>query len=854
MQPSLEKLRKFFRLEAEQGYENRAIIGGFARIVDTWEAEARQDNLPEDLIEAVGSRLRSYHTLSPTSRQEALYGLWRRIQRMMGETPSDLQESAKPQDNVPTQKESGTEAPQGDASPQGTAPTPKGSGTDYPAGGAPPQEVAATPEVPSVPPHPSITFKELDTPVTRLSGIGPRNAQKLESAGIYTLQDLLYYFPRRYVDFSTLKNIRQLRYGDVVTVIGTVRQIQTRQFASGGQKRQIVEAFLDDGSGVLRLTWFNQPWLVEQLRGEPQISVSGQVDQYLGRLVMSNPAWEPISERQLHTNRIVPVYPLKGSLSQKWLRGKIHVAMQTWAPRVPDPLPADLRRKAELLPLPEALAQVHYPQDEQHLRAARYRLGFDEILLLQLGLLARHQAWKRGQAQAFVMPSGWLEARLQALPFQLTGAQQRALDDILGNMAANQPMNRLLQGDVGSGKTIVAALAMAAVIHHGAQAALMAPTGILAEQHLENLRAFLCAQQGLLQEEQIRLMVGATPEGEKAEIRTALESGAVKIVVGTHALIEDNVQFADLGLAVIDEQHRFGVQQRGALRRKGLAPHLLVMTATPIPRSLALTIYGDLDLTVMDEMPPGRQPVQTFVVSPRERERAYTLIRNEIERGHQAFIIYPLVEESEESKENENSESKAAVDEHARLQSIFPRLKLGLLHGRMRPSEKEAVMARFRDGEYHILVSTSVIEVGVDVPNATVMLIEGANRFGLAQLHQFRGRVGRGGHASYCILIPETSDAVENERLQAMAETNDGFVLAERDLGQRGPGEFLGVRQSGFGGLHLANLTDVRLIEKARQFAQEIFARDPDLQAPEHALLSQAITRFWEHNIPTDVS
>ncbi len=839
MQPSLEKLRKFFRLEAEQGYKNRAIIGGFARMVDAWEAEARQDNLPEDLIEAVGSRLRSYHTLSPTSRQEALYGLWRRIQRTTGEAP---------QDSIPAQQVSEPEAPQEEARSQDAAPSPKVPETESPAGGAPPQETAATPEAPSVPHQPSITFEELDTPVTRLSGIGPRNAQKLESAGIYTLQDLLYYFPRRYVDFSTLRNIRQLRYGDTVTVIGTVKQVQTRQFTGGGQKRQIVEAFLDDGSGVLRLTWFNQPWIVKKLQEEPQISVSGKVDQYLGRLVMTNPAWETISERQLHTNRIVPIYPLKGALSQKWLRGKIHVAVQTWAPRVPDPLPADLRRKAELLPLSTALAQVHYPDDEQHLRAARYRLGFDEILLLQLGLLARRQAWKNGQAQVFLMPSNWLEERLQVLPFQLTGAQRRALNDILGDMASSQPMNRLLQGDVGSGKTVVAALAMAAVVHHGAQAALMAPTSILAEQHLKNLQSFLCGQQGLLREEEIRLMVGATPEGEKAEIRAGLESGTVKIVVGTHALIEDNVQFAHLGLAVIDEQHRFGVQQRAALRRKGTAPHLLVMTATPIPRSLALTIYGDLDLTVMDEMPPGRRPVQTFVVSPRERERAYTLTRNEIQRGRQAFIIYPLVEESE------NSESKAAVDEHARLQSVFPRLKLGLLHGRMRPAEKEEVMARFRDGEYHILVSTSVVEVGVDVPNATVMLIEGANRFGLAQLHQFRGRVGRGGHTSYCILIPETSEAVENERLQAMAETNDGFVLAERDLSQRGPGEFLGLRQSGFSGLHLTNLTDVHLIEKARQFAQEIFARDPDLRAPEHALLSQAITRFWERNIPTDVS
>ncbi|GAB4529104.1 MAG: ATP-dependent DNA helicase RecG [Anaerolineales bacterium] len=848
MQPSLEKLRKFFRLEAEQGYENRAIIGGFARIADSWEAEARQEQLPEDLIEAIGARLRSYHLLSPASRQEALYGLWRRIQRLTGETPP---QEVQPESAAPPKDDSPSRA----AAPPARAVRPSPQGESAALQGKAPQETTPPPEAPApaaalpeTPAVPVITFTELDAPLTSLRGIGPRNVQNLESAGIHSLQDLLYYFPRRYVDFSTLKNIRQLRYGDVVTVIGTVTQVQTRQIVRG-KARQVVEAFLDDGSGVLRLSWFNQPWVAKQLQGRPQISASGKVDQYLGRLVMTNPEWEALSQEQLSTNRIVPVYPLTASLSQKWLRGKIHAAVQTWAPRVPDPLPADLRQEAGLLPLPVALEQIHYPSDDAHLQAARYRLGFDEIFLLQLGLLARRQAWKNGQAPSFEMPADWLETRLQSLPFALTGAQRRALDDILSDMAQAQPMNRLLQGDVGSGKTVVAALAMAAAVHHQAQAALMAPTSILAEQHLKNMRRFLCGEQGLLREDEIRLMVGATPDGEKAEIRAGLESGAILVVIGTHTLIEDNVQFANLGLVVIDEQHRFGVQQRGALRQKGAAPHLLVMTATPIPRSLALTIYGDLDLTVMDEMPPGRQPVQTFVVSPRDRERAYNLIRNEIERGRQAFIIYPLVEE------REDSESKAAVDEHARLQTVFPQLNLGLLHGRMRPAEKEAVMADFRDGKYHILVSTSVVEVGVDVPNATVMLIEGANRFGLAQLHQFRGRVGRGAHTSYCILIPDNSEALENERLQAMAETEDGFVLAERDLAQRGPGEFLGTRQSGLGeNLHLANLNDVRLIEKARYFAQQVFSRDPDLQNPQHALLAQAITRFWQHTIPTDVS
>ncbi len=388
---------------------------------------------------------------------------------------------------------------------------------------------------------------------------------------------------------------------------------------------------------------------------------------------------------------------------------------------------------------------------------------------------------------------------------------------------------------------MVAALGIAMVLEHGSQAAVMAPTSILAEQHYASLVELLASAPGPLRAEQVRLMVGATPETEKDAIRTDLLSGEVKLVIGTHALIEDPVRFADLQLIVIDEQHRFGVNQRALLREKGENAHLLVMTATPIPRSLALSVYGDLDLSVIDEMPPGRKPVRTFVLRPVERERAYTLVEKQVAAGEQAFMIYPLVEESDKS------EAKAAVEEHERLRGrVFPKLSLGLLHGRMRPQDKEQVMSRFRAGEYQVLVSTSVVEVGVDVPNATVMVIEGANRFGLAQLHQFRGRVGRGGSESYCLLIAESDDAAENERLAAMAETTDGFELAERDLEQRGPGEFLGTRQSGFSGLNMASLTDVGLIENARRHAQSLFETDPELAAPEHADLVQAVDRFWQ--------
>jgi ATP-dependent DNA helicase RecG len=412
-------------------------------------------------------------------------------------------------------------------------------------------------------------------------------------------------------------------------------------------------------------------------------------------------------------------------------------------------------------------------------------------------------------------------------------------------------MNRLLQGDVGSGKTVIAALTIAMVVRQGSQAALMAPTSILAEQHYRNLCHLLADPGGVIEESQVRLLVGATPEADKRTIREGLASGEIKVVIGTHALIEEPVTFNDLQLAIIDEQHRFGVEQRAALRLKGDNPHLLVMTATPIPRSLALTIYGDLDLQVIDELPPGRQTISTHVLLPRERERAYALIRSQISQGYQAFIIYPRVELGEQVSEEEGAaESQAAVEEHERLQrDVFPKLNLGLLHGRLRPEEKDAVMTRFRDGEYQVLVSTSVVEVGVDIPNATVMLIEGANRFGLSQLHQFRGRVGRGQAQAYCLLIPDTEDAVENERLSVMSETNDGFILAERDLQQRGPGDFLGTRQSGFDQqLRLASLGDIRLIEKAQRSARNIFEQDPDLRLPEHRALAGVVARFWGEN------
>jgi ATP-dependent DNA helicase RecG len=617
---------------------------------------------------------------------------------------------------------------------------------------------------------------------------------------------------------------------------------------------------------------------------------------------MNNPEWEPLEQQQLNTNRIVPVYPLTANITQRWLRRLLYEVVSYWAPRFLDPLPENIRKDSRLMDLSTALLQVHFPDSWDLLNAARQRLAFDEILFLQLGVLRQKFAWQSRSARKFTADDSWLQGQVERLPYELTGAQQRTLQDLRSDLASGQPMNRLLQGDVGSGKTVMAALAIALVTQTGAQAAVMAPTSILAEQHYKTLLQLLCAEahkletppeeeaalqpasavdpglsldqveppdgetydsevlsenvvdlqhsppaEPVLSKEQVRLLIGSTPEAEKAEIRSGLASGTIKLVVGTHALLEDPVGFADLQLAIIDEQHRFGVEQRAALRSKGENLHLLVMTATPIPRSLALTVYGDLDVTVLDEMPPGRQEIATYLLEPRERERAYQLVRHQVALGRQAFIIYPLVAESE------TSEAKAAVEEQARLQEqIFPDLRVGLLHGRLRPEEKDAVMEQFRSGEYHVLVSTSVVEVGVDIPNATLMIIEGANRFGLAQLHQFRGRVGRGADKSYCLLIPDASEAVENERLKVMVETNDGFILAEKDLQQRGPGQFLGTRQSGFNELRMASLTDVQLIEKARRVAQAINLEDPELASSEHQVLAQSLSRFWTVSNPVE--
>jgi len=809
---------KLIMLEQSRGFDNRAVVGGLDKALPLWETLSRAKNLPEAVQSKIRTIIIGYAALEQNDRTLAISEI---LSILKPHFPDELElENPGP---LPT-----------------IAPTPIKQTQA--------SEQKATPQIAKEPPVRQFTPVGLDARLTVLQGIGPENYKKLSSLGLETLGDLLYYFPRRYDDYSKLKPINRIMVGDDLTVIGSVFSVNVRPIRNGKQK--LVEVVVTDGTGFLRVTWFNQEWIGSRLHKDMQIVLSGHVDLYLGRPVINNPDWELLEQEHLNTNRIVPVYPLTAGITQKFVRRLMHQAIPFWAPRIEEFLPSQVLSAIQLPDLSHAILQIHFPDSQEQLQRAQNRLAFDEIFLLQLGVLRQKRSWKSATANTFSVAEDTLASFYATLPYTLTGAQHRAISEIRSDFESGKPMDRLLQGDVGSGKTIVAAIASLIINTNGAQSAFMAPTSILAEQHYRTLTRLLANPEGhqLLKPEEISLLLGDTTESEKRAIRKGLEEGSIKLVVGTHALIEDTVQFANLQLIVIDEQHRFGVAQRAALRAKGSNPHLLVMTATPIPRSLALTIYGDLDLTVMDEMPVGRLPIETYALHPLERERAYTIIRSQIDAGRQAFIIYPLVEDEE------GNEDKAAVQEQERLQQeIFPSYKIGLLHGRMKQEEKDAIMQQFRSGEFHILVSTSVVEVGVDIPNATVMLVEGANRFGLSQLHQFRGRVGRGDQQSYCLLIPDNDDAVENQRLTVMASTNDGFVLAEKDLEQRGPGEFLGTRQSGFSTFQLATLTNLHMIELARKQAEIIFEQDPDLEATENQGLKIMLLKRWGET-PADVS
>jgi ATP-dependent DNA helicase RecG len=832
MQKIKEKYFKIFQLEGSQGYENRAVMGGLQALGKSWPSEAREQGVSESLIPLISMFFNRYPDLEPENRRNVLLEIGDLLSIPNLKTLPEYIETEKPVIPEPKQVKPAPQVAKANQISKVPAPQPDEQVVRSKVNTRL-REIASQPM--------SDESHGLEAPVSVIRGVGDKQGAHLVKLGVHKIKDLLYLFPRRYDDYSKLKTINQLEYGEEVTILARVVSIDAFQTKKG---KRLVEAVVSDTTGALRLLWMNQDWHVRYLKKDLFISVSGKIDTYLGRPVIWYPDYEPIDKQQLHTNRIVPVYPLTAKITQRWLRRTQFNTVRYWAPKVNDFLPDQLREEAQLLKTNDALLQVHFPENNEALKAAQRRFAFDELFLLQVGVLQQKQQWQQLVGHPYEVTDAWVTERVAALPYELTGAQKRSLDEIRADIGKDHPMNRLLQGDVGSGKTIIAVLGMAMVIESGAQAALMAPTGILAEQHYQTIRQLLTvgtqAHPAFLEEGQVRLLTGDTGQTERGEIFAGLESGYVKLLIGTHALIEDPVTFQNLQMVVVDEQHRFGVSQRAALRNKGDNPHLLVMTATPIPRSLQFTIFGDLDVSIMDEMPAGRLPVTTMIVYPTERERVYQTIRKQVEEGHQAFIIYPLVEAGE------NEEIKAAVEEQVRLQEeIFPELKVGLVHGRLKPAEKDAVMLAFRARQFDILVSTSVVEVGVDIPNATIMVIEGANHFGLSQLHQFRGRVGRGEVQSLCFLIPDNDSSVENRRLQVMTETNDGFRLAEVDLEERGPGDFLGTRQAGAIDLKMASLADTVLIKQTRELATKLLDKDPELSLEEHQDLKSAVAAFW---------
>lgn len=679
---------------------------------------------------------------------------------------------------------------------------------------------------------------QLDTPVQYVKGVGPRRAEILKRVKIETLEDVLYYFPRGYLDWSTFKSVGELREGTSGTVMGVVLKASVRR--SSSRRRDFV-ARVGDDTGSIECVWFNQPFLEKVLRPDMKVVLSGEAVRYRS-LQLRNPSFEVLSSEEqelIHTGRIVPRYPLTAELTHKFMRGLVKRVLDAAVPLVKETLPGPLLRARGLPPVGEALVQMHFPDSWELQRRARTRFAFEELLYLQLMLAIRRKSLGRaGDGIPFDARNALVRGFLSNLPFKLTGAQNRAIEEIFKYMASDSPMHCLIEGDVGSGKTVVALAACLAALGSGYQAAFMSPTEILAEQHMKTISELLRATQV-----EAALLIGRVKGGERRAILDGLRSGSVALGVGTHALIQEGVEFKNLGLIVVDEQHRFGVMQRAALKDKGRRPDVLVMTATPIPRTLAMTAYGDLDIAYLDELPAGRKKVVTRATPESNREKVYDFLAEKLREGKQAYVVYPLVEESEKL------DLKAAT-ERARLLSTHPRLKgfaVGLLHGRMKGEEKEEVMGRFRKGEIDVLVTTTVIEVGVDVPQACIIIVEHPERYGLSQLHQLRGRVGRGPHKSYCILIkgPEITREAER-RIAVLERTTDGMKIAEEDLRIRGPGEFFGTRQHGLPELRVADIvTDAMLLSEARNEAFRLVQNDPELILAENRTIRETLHRKY---------
>ena len=690
----------------------------------------------------------------------------------------------------------------------------------------------------------------LESNLAEIPTIGPRFVQRFAQMGIHTVKDLLYHFPTRYEDFSQIYPINDLEPGQQATIQGTVEDVNVRR--TWKRHLTIVEAKITDESGTLRAVWFNQPYIKNVLRPGRLANFSGKVALSDDELYLSHPTYELVDSSDAetrHTARLVPIYPETRGLTSKGIRFVIQPLLNNLRP-VAEWLPAEVRRAHGLLEINAALRAVHFPEHIEDSALAKKRFAFEDLFLLHLLNIRQKLKLAREKAPPLTTDIERLKKVLASLPFELTQSQKRSLWEIVQDLARNRPMNRLLQGDVGSGKTVIAALAALVASWNGYQTALMAPTEVLARQHFATLKQLFLrlapsdqAPLAILTAAGAKALYGDDLETEikKPKLAAGLRTGDFKIVIGTHALIQKGVDFERLGLVVIDEQHRFGVNQRQALTRgsarieKPGLPHFLSMSATPIPRTLMLTVFGDLDISTIDELPAGRKKIVTKIVDPQNRLKAYGFIRAHIQKGRQTFVICPRIESADASASDSRQaklwEVKSVKEEYEKLsRKIFPELRVAMLHGQLKAKEKEAIMKKFRGGETDILVSTSVVEVGVDVPNATIMMIEGAERFGLAQLYQFRGRVGRGEHQSYCFLFTDSAAKQTAERLTAIVTAKNGFELAEMDLELRGPGEFIGDKQTGLPDIAMRGLQNAELIRDSRQAAVEVIQADPNLK------------------------
>ncbi|MBI4306371.1 MAG: ATP-dependent DNA helicase RecG [Chloroflexi bacterium] len=885
----LAQLRKILELESARGFADQAVAGGLDKYLQKWRSELT-GSLGKDPCRGV-----AYADLTPTARRDwahaLLYEPSRKPFLSRGERQAGV---AGRRSSTPPPPEGRSKASRSVETSPSPPPFPAGRGR--------------------LRPPPSA----LDSPLADLKLCTRSTAQRLASMGVRTLRDLLYFFPNRHIDYATVTRIRDLQIGQDASVVATIWEASEARI---GPPPGATRAVVSDGTGTMGVTWFRQSYLAKKLGSGTRLVLSGKVGEFRGRPQFQNPEYEILGEAGgeddlLHAGNLLPVYPSTEGLVQRTLRNAAKNGLELGLPLLRDVLPDEITVRNRLVPLPKAVSDMHLPGTTDDREAARRRIAFDELFLNQLAVQKRRIEWrKRGEGVAVRVDRAVIESSLVSLHFELTAGQAKALDEILAEISRDVPMSRLLQGEVGSGKTIIAIASLVGVAAAGFQGAIMAPTEVLAEQHFLNLCTVLSARPVFGQPDavssarlpsprpspspspggrgnqmsqprvstaspstgeagipsslrgewpvptgaegsgrrpdegadegegagnvRVALLIGALPSNVKTAVQRRIAEGQIDLIVGTHALIEEAVQIPHLALAVVDEQHRFGVEQRAALKQKGLKPHLLAMSATPIPRSLALTLYGDLDLSTLSELPRGRRPIETrWIRDSAGRSYAYQLVQKEVAAGRQAFVVCPLIDLSEEIR------ARSAVEEHSRLSAtVFPDLRVGLLHGRMSLTEKQTVMERFRSGDLQVLVATPVIEVGIDMPNATVMLIESADRFGLSQLHQLRGRVGRGAHKSYCILLSDDLSSDAEKRLATVERTNDGFQLAEKDLDLRGPGDYLGIRQSGFADLKVAKLSDIELLSLSRSDAERLLAEDPDLGREDHAPLAKELAR-----------